>query len=75
MSFRSDGGIVGLAKLLLLYPAQCVVSSSVHSEAVPVIKRKAASMGHLCKSDHIYLSTIHATSNRPEYRYWLVTFP
>jgi hypothetical protein len=37
----------------LLFPAQGVVGSPVHSEAVPVIKRRAASLGRLCKSNYI----------------------
>jgi hypothetical protein len=41
---RSDGGIVGLAKRLLRFPTQRVVGSPEHSEAAPVIKRRAASL-------------------------------
>jgi hypothetical protein len=55
--FSGPTAAVGLAKRLLLLPAQRVVGSPVHSAGGAF-----ASLG-----------TIHATSDRPEYRYWLVT--
>jgi hypothetical protein len=60
--FRSEGGIVGLAKRLLLFGRN----------ASPVIKMGGLTRPPLQVSLH-NLRTIYASSDRPEYRCWLVT--